>query len=93
MRAVTDPNDGRIESNVVAEHVFSKDACVENLSQALPSESIIKEHSEDISSLHSVENSSANSNAPICVLHCTIEECPDESTSKRGFATRSLHIG
>ena len=34
--SLTDPNDRQIESNVVAENIFSMDSRVENLSQALP---------------------------------------------------------
>ena len=46
--SLTNPNDRPIESNVVAENIFSMDSCVENSSEALRSESTIKEHSEDI---------------------------------------------
>ena len=41
---------------------------------------------------HNVENSPANSNAPTCV-DSSMEEGQDESSSKRGFAGHSLHVG
>ena len=77
----TDSNDRQIEPNVVAENIFSMDSCVENLSQTLPFESKIKEHSQDIHSFHNAGNFSANSKALVCV-DCSMEECQDESSSK-----------
>ena len=45
-----------------------------------------------IHSFHSVKNSSANSNAQVGD-DCSMEEGQDESSSKRGFAGHSLHVG
>ena len=65
----------------MAENIFSMDSCVEKLSQSLPSQSKIKDHSQDINSFHNAEKFWANSKALVCVDR-SMEECQDDSSLK-----------
>ena len=61
----------QIERSVLADDIFNMDFYLENLSQALVSESKPKEH---IHFFHNAENFSANSKALVCV-DCSMEKC------------------